>query len=300
MRRALGWCLALLLLGVSPRAGRAASPAAESQEAQPRRAAAAATPLWRPEWPTFRAWEGASTIAAGVGTLVLFSIAPPTEARWTGGILFDDAIRDALRIDDRQTQLRVAKIGDIPYYTAALLPLIIDPLAVAWAGHGDSKAALNLELMGLEAFSYAGLMSFVSTRISRRERPDSRYCREHPPAEGCEPTDTEAFWSGHTSIVAASAGLTCANHVYMPLWGHPVADAAACALATSGAVVTGVTRLMADRHYTTDVIVGLGMGWGIGYAVPVLLHYSHRNSAVELSIRPGSCGPGCLSLSGAF
>ncbi len=287
-----------MLLGVSPRTAHATSPAARDPQ-QPH-ATAAAAPLWRPEWPTFRAWEGVSTVAAGVGTLVLLSIEPPTEARWTGGILFDDAVRDALRIDDRQTQLRVAKIGDIPYYTAALLPLIVDPLVIAWAGHGDGKAALNLELMGLEAFSYAGFMSFVSTRISQRERPDSRHCREHPPAEGCEPTDTEAFWSGHTTIVAASAGLTCANHVHMPLWGHPVADASACVLATSGAVLTGVTRLMADRHYASDVIVGMGVGFGFGYAVPALLHYSHRSTSVDLSIRPGTCGPGCLSLSGAF
>ncbi|HEY6081546.1 MAG TPA: phosphatase PAP2 family protein [Polyangiaceae bacterium] len=244
-------------------------------------------------------WEGVATVAAGAGTLTLMLIEPPTDALWTGGILFDDAIRRAVRLDNEQSHAKVASIGDIPYFAAPLLPLIVDPL-LAWAVHGDGKAALNMELMGLEAFSYAGFMSFVSTRTSRRERPDSRQCREDHPESGCPPTDTEAFWSGHTSIVAASAGLVCANHVYMPLWGHPIADAGACVLATSGAILTGVTRLMADRHYTTDVLVGFGMGFGFGYAVPALLHYSHRKVEVALGVRPGECTGGCLTLNGKF
>jgi membrane-associated phospholipid phosphatase len=254
--------------------------------------------MWRREWPTFSAIEGAATIAAGAGTMVLFMLKPPSDPRWQGGIWFDDAVRDELRLHSESARKQARSWGDMPYFAAPVIPLIIDPLIAAWLVRGDTKAAFNLEAIGLEAFSYAGLASFVSTRLSVRERPDSSECRRQH--EGCEP-DTESFYSGHTTIAAASAGIVCANHRVMPLWGSRAADVGACALATTGAVASGVSRLLSDRHYTTDVIVGFGFGFGIGYAVPTLLHYAHHETDVKLSIVPGGpCTAACLKLSGSF
>lgn len=253
--------------------------------------------LWRADWPTFSWLEAAGTVSAGTATLVLALNPPPLEPRWRGGILFDDAVRAHLRLDSASARSTARSVGDWPYFTAAALPLLADPL-VALLGFHDGKAAANLEMMGLEAFSYAGLLSFVSTRISVRERPDTTEClREHPDGVVCE-RDTEAFWSGHTSIVAASAGLVCANHHFMPLWGSKLADGAACVLATSGATVTAVSRLMADRHYASDVLVGMGIGFAFGYGVPVLLHYGRRTSPpFTLAIQPQS-GGGLVTVAG--
>jgi membrane-associated phospholipid phosphatase len=257
--------------------------------------------LWRKSLPGFSWAEGAAMVSAGVATGILALQAPPSEPRWQGGILFDDAVRDTLRLDSAKGRQRLRSIGDMPYYFAPLLPLIVDPLVVAWLVRDDPTLAYNLAFMGLEAFSYAGLLSFVSTRLSVRERPDASECRrQHPDFVGCEP-DTEAFWSGHTSIVAASAGLVCAHHHHLPLWGSPLADAGACVLATSGAVVTASSRLLADRHYASDVLVGMGIGFGIGYAVPVLLHYSREAPGVTLSVQPGAAGDGAsLNVAGLF
>ena len=257
--------------------------------------------MWKESTPTFSWLEGIATVSAGAVTAVLALRPQPRDARWSSGILFDDAVRRGLRLESAANRHAARRVGDVTYYAAPLLPLIIDPLLVSLAGRGDSKAALNLELVGLEAFSYAGLTSFVSTRISVRERPDTTECRRrHPDGAGCV-ADTEAFWSGHTSIAAASAGLVCANHHYMPLWGSPVADASACALAATSAVVTGVTRLAADRHYATDVIMGLGVGFGFGYAVPVLLHYSRKKSGLTLAIQPDNYGSGAsVNVAGVF
>jgi membrane-associated phospholipid phosphatase len=258
--------------------------------------------LWRDTWPTFAWWEGAATVAAGATTLVLFLNEPPHDPRWEGGILFDDALRDGLRLASQSDRQRVRALGDLPYYAAGVIPLVIDPVLVAWLGHGDPKAAVNLGLVGLEAFSYVGLLSFISTRVSVRERPDSAECRKlHPDGRGCDAPDTEAFWSGHTSIAAASAGIVCAHHAYMPLWKYRALDVAACAVASGGAFATGFSRLLSDRHYATDVIVGTAVGFGVGYAVPVLLHYSRGSSSLQVSIRADApCPNGCLSLSGAF
>lgn len=258
--------------------------------------------MWQRSWPTFSWAEGAGTVAAGALTGVLWLREPPREARWQDGILFDDAVRRSLRLSSPEARRRARTLGDLPYYASPLLPLIVDPLLVAWLARGDGKAALNLELVGFEAFAYAGLSSFISTRLSLRQRPDSSECwRAHPDGVGCEPIDTEAFWSGHTTIAAASAGLVCANHRYLPLWGHPAADAGACVLASAGAMGTAVSRILADRHYATDVIVGLGIGFGFGYAVPVLLHYSRGRRSVQVAIQPVALGVGSeLSLAGSF
>jgi membrane-associated phospholipid phosphatase len=284
---------AAFLLWLTPRTGRA----------EPLSYPEPPAVLWQRQWPTFGRAEGVATVAAGVGTGVLFVLKPPQDPRWQGGILFDDDVRGALRLKSASARQRVRALGDLPYYAAPAIPLVIDPL-LAWLARDDAKTALNLELVSLEAFSYAGLLSFVSTRASVRERPDATECRKSY-AEGaqtkpCEP-DTESFYSGHTTIAAASAGIVCANHRAMPLWGHPAADVGACALATTGAVASGVSRLAADRHYATDVIAGFGMGFGIGYAIPTLLHYAREDTQVSLSIAPGGpCTGACLKLSGSF
>lgn len=257
--------------------------------------------MWRSSWPTFSWLEGVATVAAGAGTLALALAKPPDEARWHGGILFDDAVRSGVRLKSESARTRAAHVGDWPYYAAGVLPLLVDPIAVAWLGNQDPKAAANLALTGLEAFSYSGLLSFVSTRLSARQRPDSEECyAQHPDGEGCD-VDTEAFWSGHTSIAATSAGLVCANHRYLPLYKYESLDVAACLLSSAGAVATATSRLLADRHYASDVIMGGAVGFGVGYAVPVLLHYSPVAAPMTVSFRSSPpCEDGCLVLGGTF
>jgi hypothetical protein len=253
--------------------------------------------LWRPSWPTFSWLEGVGTVSAGVATLALALDKPPPEPHWKGGVLFDDAVRHGVRLSSPSARVAARSIGDWPYYLAGIMPLVADPL-VASLLRDDSTAAVNLELIGLEAFSYAGLSSFIATRISVRERPDVSECRRQHPEGGCG-RDTEAFWSGHTTIVAASAGIVCANHQFMPLWGSPAADASACGLATSAALVTAISRLAADRHYASDVIVGLGIGFGFGYGVPLLLHYRRSKTPLLVAIEPAD-GGAALNAAGSF
>lgn len=291
MRAASCLCILLLL----PRLA-SAEPAKDLRDLDRRES------MWQPYWPTFSWMEGAAIVAAGTLTGVLWMREPPHEARWQGGVLFDNAVRDGLRLSSANARRRVRSAGDLPYYASPIIPLLVDPLLVAWLGRHDGKAGLNMALVGVEAFAFAGLSSFISTRLSLRQRPDSSECwRESPDGVGCEAVDTEAFWSGHTTIAAASAGLVCANHRYLPLWGHPVADAGACVLSTTGAIVTAVSRVLADRHYTTDVVVGMGMGFGFGYAVPVLLHYAHGRRDVRVALQHAALGVGSeLSLAGSF
>ncbi|HVY32257.1 MAG TPA: phosphatase PAP2 family protein [Polyangiaceae bacterium] len=285
---------ALVLLGASLAS---ATARAEGPVVVERKAAARSS-LWRPSWPSFSVVEGAFTVSSGVVTLALALDDPPQEPRWKGGILFDGAVRGAMRLSSPSARQAARSIGDWPYYAAGLMPLLADPL-VAWLVRDDATAAANMELIGLEAFSYAGLSSFISTRISVRERPDVTECRREHPEGGCD-RDTEAFWSGHTTIVAASAGIVCANHQFMALWGSPAADASACGLATSAALVTTISRLAADRHYASDVLVGFGIGFGFGYGVPTLLHYGRTKKPVLVAIQPAFGDGAALNVAGSF
>lgn len=218
--------------------------------------------------------------------------------------MFDDAVRDGVRLDSADARKKARSVGDIPYFAAPVLPLLVDPLLAAWLVRGDGKAALNLELVGLQSFAYSGLLSYSALRGVARERPDSSECRRQNPNDpsACK-VDTESFFSGHTAIVATSAGLTCANHRYLPLWGHPLADAGACLLATGGALTTAVTRVIGDRHYASDVLLGFGVGFGVGYAVPTLLHYTRGKNLPEVSVSVspgGGCLGACLKIAGKF
>jgi membrane-associated phospholipid phosphatase len=57
------------------------------------------------------------------------------------------------------------------------------------------------------------------------------------------------------------------------LFGDPFADAVTCGatLATAGAV--GMLRIVAQKHYVTDVLTGAAVGTASGLGIPWLLHY---------------------------
>ncbi len=260
--------------------------------------------MWRDEWPQFRAIEGFFTTGALLGMFVFVRTDAVKEVRWSGGILFDDAARDGMRLDSSKGRRVAQEVGDATYYAFPIIPIGIDVLVSSLAVRQDTKAALNLTLTTGEAFAYSGFLSFVANWASARERPDVTECRksgkeDHP---SCQlGSKTESFYSGHTAMAATSAGVVCANHAYMPLWGHPAADAFACALASGAAATTGVTRIMADRHYMTDVIFGTVVGFGIGYSIPTLLHYRVPGSSPEIRITSALGGADAgIGVSGRF
>jgi hypothetical protein len=258
--------------------------------------------LWRDEWPQFSALEGFLTSGAVLG-MVIFSVADPQhEPRWVGGNGFDDGPRKALRLPTKSGRTTAGHVSDVNYYTFPLIPVVIDSFIVSLLVRGDEKASLNLFLVTGEALAYSGLLSYVSNLVGR-ERPAVTACiaANGGDESGCDLSSrADSFYSGHTAMAAASAGATCAHHTFMPLWGHPLADASACFLGSGAMVATGVGRLMADRHYLSDVLVGSAVGFGVGYMVPTLLHY-HVPIASKLTISPaGANGSTGLTVMGQF
>ncbi len=275
-----------------------------AQGSTPQPAADSPTSMWHDEWPQFGALEGFLTSSAVIGMLLFEVAGGPAEPRWKGGILFDEEVRRAMRARDESTRRQVGKAGDAIYYTFPVIPILVDSFVLSLLVRRDEKTALNLFLVSGEALAYSGILSFVANSLAARERPDLTACLalEKAGAAHCaNDSQSDDFYSGHTAMLSASAGAVCANHSFMPLWGHPAADAFACGLASAAAIATATTRLVGDRHYFSDVFVGSVVGFGIGFAVPTLLHYRAPGAGPSVTVVSGGIGAGAgLQLIGEF
>lgn len=102
-----------------------------------------------------------------------------------------------------------------------------------------------------------------------------------------------SFPSGHTAFVT-SMGVALATTA--TLQDSPAAPWL-WAAAGIGSVTTGALRMMAEKHYFTDVVAGAAIGAACGVVFPLLHRRGGPLSSPSVSIAPQ--GPG-LALSGRF
>src|SRR5688572_15436505 len=158
------WLLGLGLIGALSLATNVsfAEPAAEPSEF-----------VWR--WPRFRTSEYITTGVVGAAALGVFFFAGlRDEPCWTGGILFDDAVRDAVRIRSRDGTATVRRLSDVTAIGVLLLTLGVDSLAVPLL-RGSSWPAKTRPRTSSAAWARR-LRSGAGTR--RRGSPP-RGCRAH-------------------------------------------------------------------------------------------------------------------------
>jgi membrane-associated phospholipid phosphatase len=232
---------------------------------------------WSPEWPRFRAWEYAGTAVLGLSAwLYDRNRLPPEQPRWQGGILFDGAVRGWLRASSAQGRASAKKLSDELWLGGSAYPFVVD-LPVALFVHHQPKVAWQMLMMDLEAYAVTSFLNRVLEFEVGRARPSVADCAANPNYDDlCGSSSNNAsFPSGHTVGIATAAGLTCVHHRYLPLYGHPVADAASCALMSTVTAATGIARIVGDRHHATDVLFGAAIGFGVGYGMPWFLHYRY-------------------------
>ena len=119
-----------------------------------------------------------------------------------------------------------------------------------------------------EAFTLTLLLTSGTKAIAGRERPFVQGCDGSPPSDAScsDPDRKQSFFSGHASMAATGAGLSCAYAIKRKTWGEGrVARFSPCALGVGAALTTGALRIVADEHWGTDVIVGLVVGATVGY-----------------------------------
>jgi membrane-associated phospholipid phosphatase len=236
---------------------------------------------WDESRPRFRSGEYAFTGVTGLFALWEYFFLPSsTKPRWTGGILFDDAVHDALRVRDASAVRTISTVSDVLGGSEVVLTVGVDSMLVPFA-RGSPDVAWQLTWFDLEAYALGSVVTFTLYDGIARARPAYSDCQTDP--RSCGVTPSASFPSGHVAESFIAAGLSCAHHAYVPLYGSRTWDAVACGRDVTLAAADGVLRLMADRHWATDVLAGAGLGFTFGYAMPVLLHYT---ASPGLSLAP--------------
>jgi membrane-associated phospholipid phosphatase len=251
---------------------------------------------WNERWHKFRPIEYVTTAATAVGDFVVFFFVKPSDhPKWIGPILFDAPVRNALRL---RTRSGIETALDASYYTALVTPLqtVVDSIVIPTAD-GNPEVAWQLALMDAQAFAFSGLVTASLYDVTGRARPSYADCKAGTSVDPlCNAGAYASFPSGHTSAAMTGAGLLCAHHGALPLYGGGW-DVAACVEGLTVATTVGVLRMMADRHYASDVLTGGAIGFFSGYGLPMLLHYWKRplgevvsRDDLKIAITPGAGG----------
>lgn len=258
---------------------------------------------WSPRWHRFSTVEYFVT-AGAAGIALASQLFAPLSPHRHGGMLFDDAVRDALRPDSRGERQTWRDLSDIFLSLAVAYPYLVDVLIdAAWA-HDSPDVAREMALIDTETFAITAALQGIATFVSGRERPYVRTCGGETPSDSTDCTSTDrfrSFFSGHTSLTFAAATLTCTHHAHFALYGGAL-DPAACVTGLVLASATGMFRVMADMHYLTDAITGAAIGTFSGLFFPWLLHYrdgsgSGPRSTTHVTLVPVALGAG---LAGEF
>jgi len=230
---------------------------------------------WDPRWPKFRPSEYVLTGVAGLASAMLYFGMPDSRTPSMGGVLFDDYFHDVLRLHPPGQRDAARRVSDLMVASTLTWVVAVDSLAVPLA-RGSAELSGQMLLMDAEALAFSSLLNTVLFKTFARARPSYTACQQDPNYDPqCDLHPTGSFPSGHSNNSFTAAGLSCAHHLHVALYGDRLADVLACAGTVTLAAATGTLRVMGDRHYATDVLVGAVFGFAVGYGVPTLLHYGN-------------------------
>lgn len=288
LRPALGICCLLGTLtaqaapgsdagrGKEPREGNGATPGEPSRTANQELS-------WR--WRRVEPWEYPFTVGLMGTALYLRFVGSHPKADWTGGILLDEPIYDAVEIDNRSNRLMVGTFTDALLY-GSLAYRALESALVPSLLHGAPDVSWQMLVIDAESIAVVSAVIWGSQAIVGRRRPYLRRCDEpafaaHTPA--CARRTAEANRSliaGHLAIGLTMAGLTCTHHAHLEIYGGQGGDLA-CGLSVGAAALNGMGRLVTGNHYDSDVALGAALGVFGGWILPRLLHYGFDGKSAE-------------------
>lgn len=223
------------------------------------------------EWAPIQTWEYFALPAGLAATLAInLTLSPPT--RWEGGILFDNWARSNLRLSSESARTNVANVSTVLLVAVAATPMVVDAGVLTGWVHQRGDLAWQMFMVDAEALTLTTLVTETTKRLSGRARPSG-------------PGENDSFFSGHTSIATTGATLLCLQHLELGLLENKAADATVCGAAATLAFTIGVLRVMADRHWASDVLVGAGIGAGSAFLV------------YKLHVRQGQVEPAAFRIS---
>jgi membrane-associated phospholipid phosphatase len=257
--------------------------------------------VWK--WSRFATADYLVTGVGGALTLTTAIVQPRSVHSITGGILFDNAARNALRAHSLPARYQFRDASDVGLSLSVTWPFFADSLTTAWWYRGSRDVAEEMALVDLETLAVAGAIQGATNVLVSRERPYGRSCGSSElPADAidCESSQHyRSFFSGHATFSFAGAALICVDHFEHDLLGSPW-DALSCAGGYAVAATTSTFRVVSDMHYASDVILGALVGTAVGYGVP-LLHYRQARaeraaSDLRLMVVPSAGGIGVLGI----
>jgi len=235
---------------------------------------------WSPRWTRFT--ELQYTMTAGMAGAVFASdqwLQAPERPNWRGNILLDGETRSWLVAGSASGRLRADGISDVLVFGLVLYPFAIDTLLVTATLHQSYDVAWQMAMIGIQSVLISKLITGLTKRFVGRARPDYSRC-EGGDDLACG-TTTESFISGHTSTAFVGAGLICANHQNLRLYGSELAAAITCGASLTAAATAGTLRIVSDRHHLSDVLAGAAVGLAAGYLLPNLMNYDFGASATD-------------------
>ena len=206
------------------------------------------------------------TAVLGTGLLLTETVfkkpLAPAACRWCAHNVLDDALT-AIRAPLGQQRT----IDLVSYVTLGVMPAG-GLLYSFW--QADDFAAFGVDtLLVVEAVLAAAVFNQLVKFTVGRERPFVARLSQEAKAMVSHPDDNNvSFFSGHATMAFC---LATAVGTVAELRGYRY-RAWVWSLGMALATTTTVLRMVADKHYFTDVLTGAVVGAAFGYGLPALLH----------------------------
>ena len=205
--------------------------------------------------PRLDALDWVITAMVGSASIAMQVADPLDEPRWNSEFSIDEGARDWFKAGP--TGRQHANLTSHFLVGGA----IAASSGVALFGRDDPADGMTLFMVHLQAMASTSFLTQVSKRSFGRTRPlyaDGR--RE------TRPDAHASFWSGHAALSFSAASSGCTLQVREALF-DPWATPWLCGGLFGMAAGAGALRIVADKHYLSDVIVGAVMGTTVGYAI---------------------------------
>lgn len=219
---------------------------------------------WSEEWDRPGVSDAISTGALLTGALAISLGADSLTSPWSEPGPLDGALAEGLSLRSARARRRASTASYV--FGGLALSMPISDVVVAFAD--NTAVAADLGQITTLSFASVTLVTSFLKYIVLRTRPGPNECQ----TPDCTASRYRSFPSGHTSLAFTAASLSCTYHLRVGIYGSRAADIAACGTSLAFALTTAVLRMIARKHYLSDVLVGGALGVLAGWVLPSLLY----------------------------
>lgn len=210
-------------------------------------------------------WPWIASFALSSVGLAIDALVDTSEPRWSSVGAVDLSIAEGLLLGPTG-RLRAARASDVLLFSS-VAATYLDAALWRHDDRSNSRTSYRLIMMDSLVFSMnTALVALVKGTV-QRQRPVGRFCESDPEFGGCQNGSiNRSFFSGHASTSFTAASLMCAHQ---QLRGQTPLGRTQCIAGLGVATSTSVLRLVAGKHYASDVLVGAAVGFLLGYIFPM-------------------------------